>query len=85
MNVNIGSKLIGLVSCTIGAGLLYLEYKIVLGIGALGAWIGELIGATGDAQTGIAILIGLLLMGALMVPLVFAGGAFVFGISMCSE
>lgn len=72
-------KILGVLCFVVAFILAYIEYLVIIGIGALGAWLASLVGATGGAHTGITLLayipvIGLMLLILLGVVAVIALG-----------
>lgn len=57
MKMHIINKILGLILCAIGVGIGYVEYLIICGINGIGIWIISAIGVTGDAATGVGILV----------------------------
>jgi len=78
-------KIFGLVLIGVGGALLCLEYLVLTGIGALGGWIADSVGATGGAHLGITLLAYVPVIGLILLILVGAGMAFVRGAVLLRE
>lgn len=78
-------KIFGLILIGVGGALLYLEYLVIIGIGALGGWIADLVGATGGAHLGITLLAYVPVIGLILIILVGAGIAFTKGVVLILE
>ena len=76
-------KALGIIVTAAGLGFFWLEWLVLNGVGAIGAWIADKIGAEGAASNGIVIIsyvpaVGLILILAALAALSFLTARWLF-------
>lgn len=83
--MDILKKIIGVVVCVVGLGILGIDYLIFTAIGALTAWIAEAVGITGMAVLGVQVVGWILTFGIMILLLVLALYVIIAGLCMLSD